>query len=110
MAKKKRFQHRAIDVGDGTMVSLCETCKHMPSGKIPQSNSEVENGYPEKPHMYCREKAFFPDINYSNEGKPFYDVKKCDGYERYKEEGTKPQHHEIKRANTEGDGPEGAES
>jgi len=82
MAKKK-FKIRAIEVGEGTMISLCESCVHMPSGKVPQSNQQKDNGNPEQPHMYCTKKAFFPDVNYDNNGKPFYDVAKCDGYVRY---------------------------
>lgn len=83
MAQRKRFKHRAIEVGESTMISLCETCEHMPSGKVPQSNHDKETGAPEQPHMYCVKKAFFPDVNYSNQGKPFYDVARCDGYHRY---------------------------
>lgn len=91
MANKK-LKFRAIEVGEGTMISLCESCVHMPSGKVPQSNHSKDNNNPEQPHMYCTKKAFFPDINYDNKGKPFYDVAKCDGYIRY----VKPQD-ELKR-------------
>jgi hypothetical protein len=77
----KKFKHRAIAVGEFKMTSLCESCIHMPSGKIPMSNEEVLNGTRERPHMYCLKKAFFPSVNYNNEGKPFYDVAKCDGWE-----------------------------
>lgn len=55
-------------------------CSHA-VGKVPMSNDEVNSGAREKPHMYCIKKAFFPGINYSNDGKPFYDVAKCDGWE-----------------------------
>lgn len=77
----KKFKHRAIPVGEDKMLSLCESCIHMPSGKVPMSNEETTNGSREKPHMYCLKKAFFPSVNYSNDGKPFYDVAKCDGWE-----------------------------
>lgn len=98
MAKRDRFKHRAIAVGESTMISLCESCEYMPSGKVPQSNHDKESGLPEQPHMYCVKKAFFPDVNYSNDGKPFYDVAKCDGYERYsKLQEKEHQHPEIKR-------------
>lgn len=82
MAKTK-LKHRLIDVGQEKMISLCETCEHMPFGNIPQSNNQKNNKDPEEPHMYCSKKSFFPDINYSNGGIPFYDVATCDGYQEY---------------------------
>lgn len=99
MSKRNRFKHRAIEVGDSTMISLCETCEFMPSGKVPQSNHDKNTGAPEQPHMYCVKKAFFPDVNYSNQGKPFYDVAKCDGYVRYAKIDANQKHQdlEIKR-------------
>ena len=105
MAKKKS-KHRAIEVGEGIMVSLCETCEHMPSGKVPQSNHQKDIGEPEQPYLYCIKKAFFPDVNYDNKGKPFYDVAKCDEYERYKRQdngngASNTRQPEIRRANGE---------
>jgi hypothetical protein len=88
---RKRNKHRQIKVGDDLMISLCETCVHMPGGKVPQSNNEKSNGDVERPHMYCSKKAFFPEVNYNNQGKPFYDVAKCDGYQRYNPPKDKPQ-------------------
>ena len=97
MAKKKQFKHRGLPVGEDIFISLCETCIHMPEGKVPQSNHDINNGTAEQPFMYCTKKAYFPDVNYTNEGKPFYDVAKCDGYEqdRRTEQQKQP---EIKRA------------
>lgn len=80
---RKRNKHRQIPVGDDMMISLCETCVHMPQSKVPQSNHERQAGEPERPHMYCTKKAFFPQVNYDNKGNVFYDVAKCDGYQRY---------------------------
>lgn len=96
---KARFKHRAIEVGETTMISLCESCQHMPSGKVPQSNHDKTTGVPERPSLYCIKKAFFPDVNYSNSGKPFYDVARCDSYERYipQEQQEKYRDPEIKR-------------
>ena len=99
---KKRLKHRSLNVSDGTMISLCETCVHMPQGSVPQNNFQKDGGHPEQPHMYCSKKAFFPDINYDNDGVPFYDVAKCDGYDRYNPPGknNKPaQKPRITRAN-----------
>lgn len=98
---KAKFKHRAIPVGEDKFVSLCESCAFMPSGKVPLSNHEVGSGAQEKPHMYCLKKAFFPAINYSNDGKPFYDVAKCDGWELFEEIAKKKQntHPEITRPN-----------
>ena len=76
MAKKALF-----NVGKLEFLSLCATCVHMPSGEIPQSNSDISSGKKARPHMYCAKKSFFPDINFDNKGKPFYDVAKCDKYE-----------------------------
>lgn len=81
MTNTKKFKHRAIEVAESKMISMCESCVHMPSGKVPMSNEEVNGGARERPHMYCLKKAFFPSVNYNNEGKPFYDVAKCDGWE-----------------------------
>lgn len=81
----KQFKHRAIQVGENHVISLCESCAHMPSGRVPQSNEELNNGTPEKAYLYCIKKAFFPRIDYSNEGKPFYDVAKCDKYELFEQ-------------------------
>lgn len=92
---EKNIKHRAIEVGKETMISLCESCTHMPSGKVPQSNTQRQNGELESPHMYCVKKAFFPNINYDNKGKPFYDVAKCDGYEKFINNKTNKKQNEI---------------
>lgn len=84
MAKKRK--HRAIEVGKEVYISMCETCKYMPDGKIPRSNEQVKNGYSVSPHMMCVKKAFAPMIDYDNNGKPFYDVAECDSYVDYKED------------------------
>jgi len=76
MAKKALFK-----VGKLDFLSLCATCVHMPAGEIPQNNTEVNSGRKAKPHMYCAKKSFFPDLNFDEKGKPFYDVAKCDKYE-----------------------------
>lgn len=99
---KKRIKHRSIDVGESTMISLCETCKHMPEGHVPQSNFQKTESHPQQPHMYCSRKAFFPDINYDSEGIPFYDVATCDAYDRFTSNKSKdktPTRPNIKRSN-----------
>lgn len=93
-----KMEHRKINVNENTHISMCETCIHMPEGKVPQSNHEVQNGLPEQPFMYCTKKAFFPFVNYDNEGKPFYDVAKCDGYNPVKEFENGGRKQEPKRA------------
>ena len=93
-AKRK---HRGIPVGKDNLISLCETCKHMPSGVIPQTNEEVMNKSQKRPFMMCLKKAFLPKIEYDNEGNPFYDVASCDGYEDFKptkQKSKTPQRHE----------------
>lgn len=82
---KNKFKHRAINVGEDKMISLCESCNHMPSGEVPISNEELATGKKPRRYMYCLKKAFFPSVNYDNSGKPFYDVAKCDGWELYPE-------------------------
>ena len=81
MPRKKK--HRAIDVGKDAYVSLCETCKHMPEGTVPRNNTEIRNGSPAIPFMLCLKKAFAPIVEYDNQGKAFYDVAECDGYEDF---------------------------
>jgi hypothetical protein len=79
--KKKSDPKKIYLVNGESYISLCETCKHKPAGKVPQSNTMVREGLDEQPHMYCKEKAFFPSINWADgTGDMFLDVAKCDGY------------------------------
>tara|TARA_R110002020_G_scaffold90584_7_gene220652 strand:- start:30500 stop:30775 length:276 start_codon:yes stop_codon:yes gene_type:complete len=81
--KKKSEPHRIILVEGVGHRSLCDTCKYKPSGKIPQSNAQVREKLDEQVHQYCTKKAFFPGLNWADgTGEMFYDVAKCDGYER----------------------------
>jgi len=81
MSVKKK--HRAINVGKDICISLCETCKHMPTGQVPRNNKELSNKSPKQPFMLCLFKAFAPLVEYDNDGNPFYDVAECDGYEDF---------------------------
>ena len=75
---------QTFDVGIEKLISLCNTCEHMPSGSVPKSNRQAQQKGPKVPFMYCRKMCFFPQTNFTNEGKPFYDVAECDGYEEIK--------------------------
>ena len=62
--------------------------------------------------MYCKKKAYFPNINYDNEGNVFYDVGKCDGYERVvvkADEKPAPKKPDILKSNEQEQNTEGPE-
>ena len=84
MAKKRK--HRAIAIGEEIYISMCETCKYMPEGKIPRTNEQVKNGTMIQHNYICTKKAYVPQIDYDGKGSPFYDVAECDSYEDYKQQ------------------------